>query len=102
MQQQTTSIPIYLIGAGGIVNDAHLPAYHLAGYIVAGIYDLDHSKAQATAVRFGIPKVYKELSAIIQAAGSKGIFDVAVPANQLPGVLKALPPQARVLMQKPM
>ena len=30
---------IYMIGAGGIVHDAHLPAYALAGFSVAGIYD---------------------------------------------------------------
>jgi hypothetical protein len=29
--------PIYIIGAGGIVNDAHLPAYKIVGYNVGGI-----------------------------------------------------------------
>ena len=43
--------PIIVIGAGGIVNDAHLPAYKIAGFWVAGIYDLDREKALATAAR---------------------------------------------------
>jgi len=97
-----SSISIYIIGAGGIVNDAHLPAYQLAGFTVAGIYDIDASKAQATADRFAIPAVYPQLPDMIQAAGTKAIFDIAVPANHLPQVLKALPPEALVLMQKPM
>ena len=41
--------PIVIIGAGGIVNDAHLPAYRLAGLPVAGVYDLDHDKARTVA-----------------------------------------------------
>lgn len=34
-------LPVYIIGAGGIVQDAHLPAYGLAGFEVSGIYDLN-------------------------------------------------------------
>lgn len=102
MQQPTSSIPVYITGAGGIVNDAHLPAYQLAGYTVAGIYDKDTAKAQATAERFGIAAVYKHLPAMVQAAGNTGIFDIAVPADHLMAVLQELPAGARVLMQKPM
>lgn len=102
MQTPISSIPIYIIGAGGIVNDAHLPAYRLAGFTVAGIYDRDIAKAQATAARFGIQEVYTELAGLIQAAGEKGIVDIAVPADHLPAVLESLPQKARVLMQKPM
>jgi predicted dehydrogenase len=102
MQSNNTSIPVYIIGAGGIVNDAHLPAYQLAGFAVAGIYDVDVAKAQATAARFGIPAVYNELSALITATGSKAVFDIAVPADRLPQLLKTLPAHANVLMQKPM
>ena len=46
------NIPIYIIGAGGIVNTAHLPAYKIAGFNVQGIYDIDHAKAFATASQF--------------------------------------------------
>ena len=37
--------PIGIIGAGGIVRDAHLPAYKLAGFQVFGITDTDVSRA---------------------------------------------------------
>ncbi|MCC6777635.1 MAG: gfo/Idh/MocA family oxidoreductase, partial [Hyphomicrobiales bacterium] len=36
----STPRPIVIIGAGGIVTDAHLPAYRLAGFPVAGVFDL--------------------------------------------------------------
>lgn len=42
------SLPIYIIGAGGIVNDAHLPAYTIAGFNVQGIFDINKDKAAAT------------------------------------------------------
>ena len=35
-----TERPIVIVGAGGIVRDAHLPAYRLAGFRVHGICDL--------------------------------------------------------------
>lgn len=44
-QLPNTPRPIVMIGAGGIVNDAHLPAYKKAGLPVAGIFDLDGEKA---------------------------------------------------------
>ncbi|WP_276484262.1 Gfo/Idh/MocA family protein [Paraflavitalea pollutisoli] len=93
---------IYIIGAGGIVNDAHLPAYRLAGYTVAGIFDIDAAKAQATAEKFGICAVYGTLADLIATARPQDIFDIAVPANHLPAVLRVLPEKAYVLMQKPM
>ena len=33
--------PIIIIGTGGIVKDAHLPAYKKAGFNVHGLYDVD-------------------------------------------------------------
>ena len=41
--------PIISIGAGGIVRDAHLPAYRKAGFPVVAITDLDQSKAEGLA-----------------------------------------------------
>ncbi|HPU57778.1 MAG TPA: gfo/Idh/MocA family oxidoreductase, partial [Verrucomicrobiota bacterium] len=38
--------PIVIIGAGGIVRDAHLPAYRKANFPVAGIYDLNPAAAE--------------------------------------------------------
>jgi hypothetical protein len=51
--------PIVLIGAGGIVRDAHLPAYRAAGLPLQGVYDTDRARAEALAREFGIPRVYR-------------------------------------------
>jgi len=41
--------PILIIGTGGIVKDAHLPAYRLAGFPVWGVYNRTISRAEALA-----------------------------------------------------
>lgn len=94
--------PIYLVGAGGIVNDAHLPAYRLAGFTVAGIFDLDVNKAQVTASKFNIPAVFTSLEAMVAAAPAHAVYDVAVPGSAVLPVLQCLPAGAAVLVQKPM
>ena len=43
-----TNPPIVSIGAGGIVRDAHLPAYRKARFQVHGIYDLVRDRAQTS------------------------------------------------------
>lgn len=96
-----TARPIVCIGAGGIVKVAHLPAYQLAGWPVAAIHDLDHAKASALAAEFGIPRVGRTLAETVAFAPAGAVFDVAVPASALPGVLEALPDGAPVLIQKP-
>lgn len=94
--------PVILIGAGGIVNDAHLPAYKLAGFWVAGIYDIDREKALHTAERFDIPLVYLTPEDMLDRSPRSVIFDVAVPGSQILPVLRQLPEGAHVLLQKPM
>ena len=48
---------IAIIGSGGIVNAAHLPAYRKAGFSVVGLTDKDPEKARETAQKFEIPRV---------------------------------------------
>ena len=45
---------IVIIGAGGIVSDAHLPAYKNGGYQVFGIYDPLLDKATVAALELPI------------------------------------------------
>lgn len=98
----TKTRPIYIIGAGGIVNDAHLPAYALAGYTVAGIYDINYTKALATADKFSIPQAFENLEDLLTAAEQDAVFDLAVPASSIIQVLQRLPERSSVLIQKPM
>lgn len=92
--------PIIVLGTGGIVMDAHLPAYHKAGFPVAGFFDVDRAKAEALAEQWGVAKVFDSLD---EAARQEGIiFDVAAPPIAHRQILASLPQGAVVLIQKPM
>jgi predicted dehydrogenase len=53
--------PILIIGAGGIVKDAHLPAYRLAGFPVWGLYNRTRDRADAQAKEFEVANVFNDL-----------------------------------------
>jgi predicted dehydrogenase len=92
--------PIVVIGAGGIVRTSHLPAYQRLGLPVAGLFDLNPDAASRTAQQFGIATVFDRL--VDACAHSDAVFDLAVPGDQILGVLRELPVGAPVLIQKPM
>ncbi|MFK5974181.1 MAG: Gfo/Idh/MocA family oxidoreductase [Flavobacteriaceae bacterium] len=97
-------LPIVIIGAGGIVKDAHLPAYNQANFKVKGIYDKIKRKAEALKEEFGhVEKVYDSLSELI-ADGKKynAVYDLALPASLHCEILEQLPDGSPVLIQKPM
>ncbi len=102
LQPTYKNLPIYIIGAGGIINDAHLPAYKIAGFNVQGIFDIDEAKAKLTAVKFSIPTVFKSIAEMVAASSAHTIFDVAVPGSQIITILNQLPNNSFVLLQKPM
>jgi predicted dehydrogenase len=97
-----TPRPIVIIGAGGIVRDAHLPAYRKAGFTVAGIFDQNPEHARSTADLFGIENVFASLDEAVSNAPPGAIFDVATPAGAFLSVLDRLPGGYGVLLQKPM
>jgi predicted dehydrogenase len=93
--------PIYIVGAGSVVRDAHLPAYAQAGFRVGGLFDLDADRARHAA---GIADCealgsLEELLARCEAEG--GVLDLALPPAALPAVLERVPRGTAVLMQKP-
>ena len=96
------SRPIVGIGAGAIVRDAHLPAYRLAGFPVAVLFDAAYDRADSLCRAFGIPHAARSLAQAIDQAPEGAVFDLALPASAIPGVLAELPDGAPVLIQKPM
>lgn len=94
--------PIVSIGAGSIVRDAHLPAYALAGFRVASVYDRLIERAQAVAATFAIPRVARSLAEAVDDAPKGAVFDLALPAPAVTEVMSRLPDAATVLIQKPM
>ncbi|HHS82316.1 MAG TPA: Gfo/Idh/MocA family oxidoreductase [Devosia sp.] len=92
--------PVVIIGAGGIVRDAHLPAYRKWGIPVAGLHDRDRQRAASLAAANDVPRVFDTLDAAI-AAGTH-IFDIALPPEALRDVLPRLPEGCAALVQKPL
>lgn len=97
-----TPRPIVSIGMGGIVENAHYPAYTIAGFEVVAGYDLNPERARDIATRFTVPKVYDSLSSLIQHTPDNAIFDLAVPGKAITEILSALPDNSTALIQKPM
>ncbi len=94
--------PIVILGAGGIVRDAHLPAYRKAGFPVVGIANRTATRAQALAEEFGIERVFTSVSEAVDWAPRNAIFDLALMPEQYLETLSALPDGAGVLIQKPL
>ncbi|MBI5432449.1 MAG: Gfo/Idh/MocA family oxidoreductase [Planctomycetes bacterium] len=91
---------IVFIGSGGIVNDAHLPAYRALGFDIAGCFDQARERAEQTAARWKLPRVFGSLG---EAASQPGVvFDVALPPEAVFETLQRLPDGAVALIQKPL
>jgi predicted dehydrogenase len=94
--------PIVIVGAGGIVRAAHLPAYEKAGFPVIAIADLISGRAAEAVTDCPGAKGFDSIAEAITYAPDDAVFDIAIPAGQLLNVLPLLPRGAAVLMQKPM
>ena len=94
--------PVMIIGAGGIVRDAHLPAYRKAGFPVIGLLDKSWEKAEELALQQDIKRTFHSIADAVAYAPADAVFDIAVPASQLIFILLQLPGGSTVLMQKPM
>ena len=94
--------PVVILGAGGIVRDAHLPAYAKAGFTVAGICDRDVPRAQRLADQYGIAAVFGSVGDAVAAAPTDAVFDLALMPEHYAEVLEQLPDGAAVLIQKPL
>ncbi len=95
-------LPIVSIGLGGIVHDAHYPAYQIAGFEVAGGFDIDSERAAMMADMFGIPRLFGSLSEAISQAPPDAVFDIAVPGGAIADILREIPRGRAALIQKPM
>lgn len=91
--------PIVIIGAGGIVRDAHVPAYLACGLPIAGVFDVDRPKAIRLASDFGLPTAFESFSRAVTAPDA--VFDLALPPGSIEEVLTELPRGSAVLIQKP-
>jgi predicted dehydrogenase len=100
MPKQTR--PIVIIGAGGIVRAAHLPAYEKGKFSVIGLMDQNLERAESLAKSHAIAHTFDNIHSAVQFAPKDVVYDIAVPASQLPHILPHIPDGSAVLMQKPM
>ncbi|WP_029041445.1 Gfo/Idh/MocA family protein [Cucumibacter marinus] len=94
--------PIVIVGTGGIVRDAHLPAYQKAGLSVAGVTDIDKARAKDLAANWPVGTVFDTLKDAVAAHGTDVVYDVATPPHVIADIISELPDGAAVLIQKPM
>lgn len=93
--------PIVFVGAGGIISDAHVPAYKKAGLPMHGVVDLDVSRRDSLASAHDLT-AYDTLTSVVSANGTDVVYDVATPPHVITDILPQLPDGAAVLIQKPM
>ena len=97
-----TDFPIGVVGAGGIVEAAHLPAYQKAGFAVKGIFDLVPERAERLAAQFPVRRVFRNLDDMLRDPEIE-IIDIAVlPSAQVRIAAQALRAGKHVLCQKPL
>lgn len=94
--------PIVIIGTGGIVKDAHLPAYRKAGFPVWGLVNRTVERAKALADEYDIEHVFATVAEAVAAAPTDAVYDIALMPEQYEAALEALPDGAAVLIQKPL
>jgi len=94
--------PIIIIGAGGIVGDAHLPAYKKAGFKVIGITNRTKARAQKLADKWGIPNVYDSVADAVAQAPAGTVYDITIMPEKFVETLEQLPDGSAVIIQKPM
>lgn len=93
-------LPVAVVGAGSIVDVAHLTAYAAAGLDVRGIFDVQPERAREVAEHHGVSRVYRSLEELLD--DDVAVVDVAVDPHAQPEVaLKALERGKHLLCQKP-
>jgi predicted dehydrogenase len=93
---------IALIGCGGIVNSAHLPAYRQHDLSIIGCYDRDRDAAIGTVTTNNIPRIYSSVDEVL-ADSDVSIVDIAILPRAQPDVaVRCLEAGKHVLCQKPL
>jgi predicted dehydrogenase len=94
--------PIGIIGAGSIVDVAHLPAYRKAGLEVVAIHDRDLTRARNVAARHDIARVPATVDDFMRDPDI-AVVDIAVhPTAQAKIAILALEAGKDVICQKPL
>ena len=91
---------IAIVGAGAIVQVAHLPAYRRAGLPVKGIVDVDRGRAEKLGALFGL-HVYQTVDEVLDDDEVEVVDIAVVPQAQPEIAMRAFAAGKHVLAQKP-
>ena len=82
-RRKTRRVRLALIGAGGMANAVHYPSLHkMADVEMAAICEWAIEKAERTAARFGIPRVYTDYAKMLDETKLDAVY-VLMPPHQL-------------------
>ena len=97
------ALRIGLIGAGGIANGAHIPAYRSLGDQVelAAVADVNEATARNTAGRHGINGVYQNYQEMLEREHLDAVSICTPNRFHAPAVVAALRAGCHVLCEKP-
>lgn len=90
-----------IIGAGGIVREAHLPTYLKYEVPIAGIFDPSGDAIRQTIERFGPLRVYSSVEELISDPAVEFVDVATQPEDRPQAVISALRAGKHVLAQKP-
>ncbi|GBC99859.1 1,5-anhydro-D-fructose reductase [bacterium HR17] len=96
-----TDYGIGVIGCGGIMNNAHLPAYQKFGFRVVACCDIREDAAKATAERFSIPRWFTDYRRLLELP-EVDIVDIAIHQQGRVEIVQAAAQAGKhILIQKP-
>jgi predicted dehydrogenase len=93
---------IGVVGCGGIVKLAHLPAYRKYGVNVVGVYDISPEATRGVCEEYGVGRVFPSLDELL-ADPAVEVVDIAThPGVRVELMRRALDAGKHVLAQKPL
>jgi predicted dehydrogenase len=93
---------IGIIGCGGIVKHAHLPAYKKYGLDIVGVYDVNPEATAGVREQFGVREIFAELDALLEHPDI-AVVDIAThPEHRVELIRRSLAAGKHVLAQKPL
>lgn len=96
-------ISVAVVGAGNVANGMHLPAWRkIPETEVVAICDTNRERAEKTAKRWKIPKIYTDFDELLEKE-NLAIVDICTPPDtHAPLSIKAMKTGFNVLLEKPM
>ena len=92
---------VAIVGAGAIVDVAHLVAYRKVGLEVVGLFDQDPARAAEVAARHGVETTYGSLDDLLNDERVE-VIDIAVHPSAQPGIVRSVISAGKhALCQKP-